>query len=57
MAELSSAATFSPEDIVPQFQWSRGFARESYAEFCLAADTIVALAKIVFRRIDALLSD
>ena len=53
---VNSVATFWPEAIVPEFQWSRTFGSDSFAEFCLAADTITTLTKIVFRRVDALLS-
>jgi hypothetical protein len=56
LASVSSVATFPPDAIVPEFQWSRTFASDSSSEFYLAADTITALTKIVFRRVDALLS-
>lgn len=53
---LSSVATFTPDDIVPWFRWSCGFDRDSYAEFCLAADSIACLTKLTYERIDNLLA-
>jgi hypothetical protein len=52
---LNAVATFLPEDIIPRFRASCGFRPDSYAEFCLAADTVANLARIVFRRLDSLL--
>ncbi len=48
-------ASFSGEDIVPGFGVVRGFAAPSYAEFCLAADACAYLARVLYRRVDALL--
>lgn len=53
---LSVVATFSPDDIVPGFGAVRGFARGSYAEFCLAADACAFLTRALCVRVDALLS-
>ncbi|CAN7239910.1 hypothetical protein [Polaromonas sp. LjRoot131] len=52
-----AVATFSPDDIVPGFGAVRGFARSSYAQFCLAADACAFLAKTVYPRLDELLID
>jgi hypothetical protein len=52
----SSVATFSPEVIVPEFYESCAFARDSYAQFCLAVDSIACLCKIAFGRIEKVLS-
>jgi hypothetical protein len=51
----SSVATFSPEVIVPEFYESCAFARHSYAQFCLAVDSIASLCEIVFERIEKVL--
>jgi len=51
----SSVATFSPEVIVPEFYESCAFAPDSYAQFCLAVDSIACLCKIVFGRIEKVL--
>lgn len=53
---LSAVATFSSADIVPGFVAGNGFSRNSYAQFCLAADTNTFLAKTVLSRLDALLT-
>ena len=52
---LCSVATFSPDDLVPRFRASCIFERDSYAQFCLAADSIAFLVMVVYRRLDALL--
>lgn len=52
---LNAVATFSPEDLVPRFRASCIFGRDSYAQFCLAADSIAFLACIVYAHLDALL--
>lgn len=52
---LTAVATFSPEDLVPRFRASCIFDGDSYAQFCLAADSIAFLACIVYARLDALL--
>lgn len=52
---LNAVATFSPDDLVPRFRSSCMFARDSYAQFCLAADSIAFLARVVYTRLDALL--
>ena len=54
-ASLNAVATFSPSDLVPRFHVSCSFERDSYAQFCLAADSISFLATAVYRRLDALL--
>jgi hypothetical protein len=51
----TAVATFSANDIVPRFGAACGFAPSSYAEFCLAGDACACLARILYRRIDALL--
>lgn len=52
---LSAVATFSPDDLVPRFRTSCFFAKDSYSQFCLAADSIAFLAKVVYERLDRLL--
>lgn len=52
---LNAMATFSPDDLVPRFRASCMFAQDSYAQFCLAADSIAFLTRIVYPRLDALL--
>lgn len=54
---IGAVATFSPGNIVPGFSAARAFARNSYAEFALAADAIAFLARVVYERIDKLLVD
>lgn len=54
---LSSVATFMLDDIVPQFHSCYGFSKNSYQEFCLAIDSIAALTKIIFTRLDKLLTE
>lgn len=54
---LSAVATLPPEDIVPGFRAASGFARDSYPQFCFAADANAFLAKTVYARVDALLTD
>jgi hypothetical protein len=56
-ASLNAVATFSPDDIVPCFRTSCAFAKDSYAQFCLAADSIAFLAKTVYERVDRLLAE
>lgn len=48
-------AGFAADDLVPGFSSVRGFATNSYAEFCLAADSCAYLARSLYQRIDALL--
>ena len=48
-------ASFAGDDIVPGFEGVRGFATDSYAEFCLAADACAYLAGALYRRVDMLL--
>lgn len=52
---LSAVATFSPDDLVPLFRTSCLFSNESYAQFCLAADSIAFLTRTVYERLDRLL--
>lgn len=52
---LNAVATFSPDDLVPRFRASCMFARDSYAQFCLAVDSIAFLTRVVHIRLDALL--
>lgn len=54
---LSSVAAFLPDDIVPRFHASCFFAKDSYAQFCLAADSIAFLTKILYVRVDKLLAE
>lgn len=56
LAWLSAAATFDPSDIVPEFSNACRFNRNSFAEFCLAVDSVVALSRILYRRVDEFLS-
>jgi hypothetical protein len=48
-------AKFHPKDIVPEYQFDQAFKGNSYAKFCLAADSNSFLAETLFRRIDALI--
>jgi hypothetical protein len=57
LRQQSCVAEFLPEDLVPQYNWSSGFACESYAEFCLATDSIAFLAKVLYERINALIGN
>ena len=52
---LNAVATFSPDDLVSRFRASCMFARDSYAQFCLAADSVAFLTRVVYARLDALL--
>jgi hypothetical protein len=52
---LGAVASFAPEVLVPRFRSSSKFEPASFAEFCLAADSIAFLTKSVYRRIDTLL--
>jgi hypothetical protein len=54
---LNAAATFLPDDIVPRFRASCFFVKDSYAEFCLAADSIAFLARAVYMRVDRLVAN
>jgi hypothetical protein len=54
---LCAVASFSPDILVPRFNSSCQFKTESYAELCLAADSIACLTKIVYSRLDKLLVD
>ena len=51
----STAATFNPEDIVPGFEVASTFDKDAFEELCLAIDSNVHLADILWRRIDNLL--
>jgi hypothetical protein len=52
-----SVATFSPETIVPEFRASCVFTPDSFAQFCLAIDSIAFLTKIVCSRLEEVLID
>lgn len=52
---LNAVAAFSPDDLVPRFRASTLFARDSYAQFCLAAASVAFLAQTVYARVDRLL--
>lgn len=51
----TTAASFDPEVIVPGFIYSLTFAADSYAEFCLAADSSAYLCRNLFKRIEVAL--
>jgi hypothetical protein len=53
--EAVSLALFYPSQLVPGFDYSLGYERDSYPEFCLAADNMACLTAILFRRLDAAL--
>ncbi|MFC5549016.1 hypothetical protein [Massilia aerilata] len=50
-------SAFDPGVVVPDFQYSTGYRRDSWGEFCLAIDTVACLTAILFRRLDAALQD
>ncbi|MFP5391913.1 MAG: hypothetical protein ACLGI6_10275 [Gammaproteobacteria bacterium] len=54
---LNAVATFSPDDLVPGFRRSCMVASDSYAQLCLAADSISFLTRTVYKRLDRLLSE
>lgn len=49
-------ASFSPEDIVPCYYSARVFSLNSFPQFFLAIQSSVYLAKIIFDRIDGIIS-
>lgn len=49
------SAFFAPKILVPGFLYTCGFDRTSYAQFCLAADSISFLVQSVYKRLNALL--
>ena len=51
----SEVASFSPEILVPEFYQDCGFTPESYAQMCLAVDSISLLSKLVYERLSTLL--
>lgn len=56
LVDLSAVATFSLDDVIPRFRSSCMFNRLSYAQFCLAIDSITFLSKILYAKIDKLLA-
>lgn len=53
---LTAVSNFTPNDLVPGFRAAQGFAKDSYPEFCLAADASAFLARSVYERVEILLS-
>lgn len=52
----NAIATIPSELLVPYFDQSTTFDRDSYSEFCLATDTVAAYAKIAYSYIDKAIS-
>jgi hypothetical protein len=56
MLPLSAVATFSPNDICPCFRVAQEFASESLSQFYLAADACTYLTRLVYDRLNPLIS-